>query len=98
MDEIPVFVKAGSVIPTVEPITCTDEIKGSDIELLVFPGADVRFKLYEDSGDGYGYENGEYCFTEIVWNDAEKSLFYKTKGDARFRNGTITYTVMNPGI
>lgn len=98
LDEIPVFVKAGSVIPTVEPITCTDEIKGSDIELLVFPGADARFKLYEDSGDGYGYENGEYCFTEIVWNDAEKSLSYKTKGDARFRNGTITYTVMNPGI
>jgi alpha-D-xyloside xylohydrolase len=45
------------------------------VEYRVFPGADGVFTLYEDTGDGYGYEKGEFKKTQIVWNEAQKRLF-----------------------
>ena len=70
-------------------------MKGEDIEVLVYPGADASFTLYEDAGDGYGYEKGEYCVTEIKWNDSQKELSYSSEGDIRFRQGNITETKMD---
>lgn len=63
LDIIPLFVRAGSIIPLSEPITYADEKKGEVSEILVYSGADGVFTLYNDSGDGYAYENG--CFSEI---------------------------------
>ncbi|WP_026527408.1 glycoside hydrolase family 31 protein [Butyrivibrio sp. VCD2006] len=91
---IPVFVKAGSLIPVKEPGCCTDDMKGCDIEVLVYPGADASFKLYEDAGDGYGYENGEYCITELTWNDEKGEFSYNVTGDEGFRTGRITYSLV----
>ncbi len=72
LDEIPVFVKAGSVIPfaSYKPNAQAED----DITLTVFPGKDGETALYEDSGDGYGYENGEYKLTKIIWHDSERRL------------------------
>ena len=50
---------------------------------------DSSFTLYEDAGDGYGYENGEYCLTEITYNDAEKKAAWTTEGDTAFRKGEL---------
>ncbi len=76
LDEIPVFVKAGSVIPTMEPAewAYTGSLADSDIELIfrIYTGRDAEYLLYDDAGDGYGYEQGEYTLTKIRWNDAEK--------------------------
>ena len=77
LDTIPVFVKAGSLMPVKEPGDCTDNMKTGDITVLVYPGADATFRLYEDEGDGYGYENGEFCITELSWNDAENRFSCK---------------------
>ncbi|MBP7175075.1 MAG: DUF5110 domain-containing protein [Thermoclostridium sp.] len=63
LDIIPLFVKAGSIIPVSDPITYADEKNGEVSEILVYSGADGEFTLYNDSGDGYAYENG--CFSEI---------------------------------
>ena len=72
LDEIPVFVKAGSIIPfaSYKPYAQAED----DITLTVFPGKDGETALYEDSGDGYGYENGEYKLTKIIWHDSERRL------------------------
>lgn len=56
---------------------CTDEMKLLDNECMeyrVFEGNDAEFFLYEDAGDGYGYERGEYVITKISWNEAKKEL------------------------
>lgn len=90
LDRIPVFVKAGSIIPTMEPGESTAGMEGRDICLWVYAGADGDFELYEDSGDGYGYERGEYCVTHISYRDRERRTQWRTEGDIRFRRGGIS--------
>ena len=72
--KIPLYVKAGSIIPMTEAVSNTFQSDKKEIQYQVFPGADACFMLYEDEGDGYSYEKGEYKFTKISWNDAEEKL------------------------
>jgi alpha-D-xyloside xylohydrolase len=44
------------------------------IELRVYPGANCAFALYDDRGNGYGYENGEYSLVSLTWNDHAHAL------------------------
>ena len=69
-------------------------MKNKDIEVLVYPGRDAIFKLYEDAGDGYGYEQGEYCVITLVWEDFEKKFSYSSEGDKSFKS-EIKYTVID---
>ncbi len=94
LDRIPVFVMEGSLIPVKEPLGSTDFMKNKNIEVLVYPGRDTIFKLYEDAGDGYGYEQGEYCVITLVWEDFEKKFSYSSEGDKRFKS-EIKYTVID---
>ena len=59
LDEIPLFVKAGSLIPMRKPALSTEE-QTDDIEWKKFGDSEASYELYEDAGDGYGYERGEY--------------------------------------
>lgn len=90
LDRIPVFVKAGAVIPTMEPGESTVCMEGSDICLWIYTGADGKFELYEDSGDGYGYEQGEYCVTYVSYSDQARKAEWRTEGDVRYRKGEIS--------
>ena len=74
LSKIPLFVKAGSILPMTEPICSTAESGRVRVEYRVFPGADAVFDLYDDSGDGYGYEEGKYRITRISWNEKERKL------------------------
>ena len=94
IERIPLFVRAGSIIPTSEPGFNTKSMSGADIELRVYPGCDGNFVLYEDAEDGYAYENGEYCLTKIMYNDANKSVGWETTGDERFRKGNISFEII----
>ncbi len=69
IDTLPLFVKAGSVIPVGESIQHTDQ-KQKNIELHVYPGADASFDLYDDDGTTYAYEQGDFSLTSIKWNNA----------------------------
>lgn len=72
IDRIPLFVRAGSILPMTRPLQHTGE--QAEIEFYVYPGADAEFTLYEDSGDGYGYESGDCTVRRLVWKDAEQKL------------------------
>ena len=65
---MPVFAKAGAIIPMAN-YTDNRLSNGEDIDVLVFPGADNTFVLYEDAGDGNDYENGAFCQTkmQLLW-------------------------------
>lgn len=65
LDRIPVFVRAGSIIPTAQPALSTAEQTG-EINLKVFSDGECSYEFYEDSGDGYGYEKGEYTLKTIT--------------------------------
>ncbi len=81
LDKIPLFVKAGSIIPTTEPLQYADEIVNAEITWQVYTGKDAIFDLYEDSGDGYGYEKGEYTLTKIFWDEKEQKLTSNTSDE-----------------
>lgn len=70
INNIPVFVKAGAIIPTVEVMNYIDEKTDVPYSIKVFKGANGEFMLYDDSGVDYGYENGEYSRIKIIYNEA----------------------------
>lgn len=75
IDIIPVYVKAGSIVPmTTEKVQYSTEKDWSRLELRVYPGADGSFTLYEDEFDNYNYENGAYTEIPLSWNDADRTL------------------------
>ena len=71
ISEIPVFVRAGAILPTGPSVQYTSEKPWDSLEIDVYPGADGHFTLYEDEGDGYGYEQGAYTTIRLSWNDAD---------------------------
>ena len=74
MDRIAVFVRAGGIMPTQPALQYTGEESNPPVTITVYPGADGAFTLYNDAGDGYGYEQGEYALIPLAWNDATGTL------------------------
>jgi len=74
LDIIPLFVRAGSILPLGPAIQYAGEQTEEPLELWVYPGAEGRFALYEDEGDGYAYEKGEFAWTPITWDEARRTL------------------------
>lgn len=74
LDRIPVFIRAGSIVPMTQPMQFVDEVRNAAYEVRVYTGADASFVLYEDAGDGYAYENGKYGQVLIEWNEQSGHL------------------------
>lgn len=71
---MPLFVKAGSVIPTTEVAEYTDAQIGKPVTINIYPGNDADFTLYEDEGDKYNFEKGAYSMIPMSWNDTKQTL------------------------
>ena len=71
---IPLFVRAGSIIPTGGDLQSTAQRDWSQLELHVYPGANGSFTFYEDDGNTYAYEQGQYTEIPITWNDRKRTL------------------------
>ncbi|HUW55802.1 MAG TPA: TIM-barrel domain-containing protein, partial [Planctomycetota bacterium] len=78
VDTLPLFVRAGSIVPHGEVVQHTGE-KQTRIELRVYEGADATFGLYRDDGTTYAYERGEFTLTTLTWDDAAKTV--RIEGD-----------------
>jgi len=74
VDEIPVYVKAGTVLPVGPTVQYALEKAWDDLLVRVYPGADGEFVLYEDAKDGYAYEDGGYTTIRMTWNDKRREL------------------------
>ena len=70
--EYPVFAKAGAIVPLQKHHLLE---AGDDLEIVIFPGADNSFTLYEDAGDGSEFEKGEFVQTEMVMQWSEAPVF-----------------------
>ena len=73
IDTIPVFVRAGSILPLGAPIQSTNE-KQAINKIRIYPGADAHFTLYSDDGNTYAYEQGNHDITELNWADSAGKL------------------------
>ena len=74
IDIIPLYVKAGSIIPFGPKVQFATEKKWDNLELRIYPGADGTFTLYEDENDNYNYEKGAYTEILLTWNNDTKTL------------------------
>lgn len=74
LDRLPLYVRAGSIIPTVAPQEYSDAQVGLPLTLNIYTGKDASLKLYDDAGDGYSYEKGNYGVVELKWRDNKKTL------------------------
>lgn len=74
LDILPLYIKAGSIIPIAPPVQYAEEKKWDDLEIKIYPGADGKFVLYEDENDNYNYEKGFYSTITFNWNDKKKTL------------------------
>ena len=81
-ERMPVFVKAGSIIPFGPALQYMSEKPADPITLNVYTGADASFNLYEDEGTNYNYEKGEYTNIPINYNEHTRMLTIdKRKGE-----------------
>jgi alpha-D-xyloside xylohydrolase len=74
LDMIPVFVKAGAIVPMGKFMQYSNEKPADTLEIRVYTGADGKFELYEDEGDNYNYENGGYAVIPFTWTEKNQTL------------------------
>ena len=74
IDIMPLYVKAGSIIPIGPKVQYAQEKKWDNLQIRVYEGADGEFTLYEDENDNYNYEKGVYSTIDFSWDNANKTL------------------------
>jgi alpha-D-xyloside xylohydrolase len=74
LEKMPLYVRAGSILPLGPELQYSTEKPEDPIELRVFAGADGDFLFYEDENDGYNYEKGSFATIAFHWDDASHTL------------------------
>ena len=73
-NKIPLFVKSGSIIPSGPIMQYSSEKSNETMTVKVYSGQNGFFELYEDEGDNYNYEKGNYSLIPFTWNEKNKTL------------------------
>jgi alpha-D-xyloside xylohydrolase len=99
LDSLPLFVRAGSVIPMAHAAQSADESVNEPLEIRVYPGADGAFVMYEDEGDNYDYEKGSYTMRQFTWHDGARKLSLEEAagGMPRAKNRRMYATLVSKG-
>lgn len=79
LETLPLFVRAGAIVPTGPDIQYTEEQTEASIHLKIYPGANGSFTLYEDEGDNYNYEKDKYATIHITWENANRTLTLESR-------------------
>jgi alpha-D-xyloside xylohydrolase len=74
LNMIPLFVKAGSIIPVGKFMQFTGQKLMDTLEIRIYTGANGKFELYEDEGDNYNYEKGNYTRIPFEWDEKKQRL------------------------
>ncbi|MGD0547823.1 MAG: DUF5110 domain-containing protein, partial [Terracidiphilus sp.] len=76
IDTIPLFVRAGSILPLGAPVENTHQTQAIE-KIRVYPGADASFTIFSDDGTSYDYEKGAGAITHLRWDDAAGTLTHE---------------------
>jgi alpha-D-xyloside xylohydrolase len=76
IDIIPLYVKAGSILPMGPKVQYAAEKKWDELEIRIYPGADGEFVLYEDEFDNYNYEKGSCSTITLQWDNEKNVLTF----------------------
>jgi alpha-D-xyloside xylohydrolase len=100
IDILPLYVKAGSIIPMGPVVEYATQKTNTPTELRIYPGADGQFKVYEDENDNYNYEKGSSATFTISWNNKIKQLTISdTKGQFKgmAKQHSFKMIIVKPG-
>ena len=83
LEKIPIFVRAGAILPLGPVKQHTAEKVDQPLSLSIYPGADASFHLYQDDGSSFNYRSGEWMGIQLHWNDARRVLDVKLSPGSR---------------
>jgi alpha-glucosidase len=86
LDEIPVYVRAGTILPVGPVIQYSEQTSATPLEIRIYPGKNGSFKMVEDDGTSYNYIKGVIRTTAYYWNDKTKTLTWKVSGTYSGKN------------
>jgi alpha-glucosidase (family GH31 glycosyl hydrolase) len=89
LETIPLYVKAGAVVPVGPVKQYTGEMSTEPVVLRVYPGADGMMTLYEDDGVSFDYEKGVFTRIACSWNDGSRTLRLKADAKGRIPRGRV---------
>jgi alpha-D-xyloside xylohydrolase len=103
IETIPLYIKAGSIVPMGPFVQYATEKPADPIELRIYQGGNGAFTIYEDENDNYNYENGVHATITLLWNDATKTLTLKERkgnfpGMIRKRTFNVVLVKENHGV
>lgn len=90
MERIPLFIREGSVLPCTQFAQSTEELP-SELDIRIYAGKDCEFTLYEDEGDGYSYEQGEFRATVLCWNETDRTFTVHEDSDGKAMAGAYRF-------
>lgn len=97
IEKIPVFVKAGTILPLGMKKQYASENLNAPLEIHIYPGEDASFILYEDEGDNYNYEKGAYSNIRFNWNDRKRVLTIEERqGEYPGMQANRTFRIISP--
>jgi len=86
LNAVPVFVRAGAIIPQAPVVQSTSEVPKGPLELLVYPGSDCRGSLYQDDGNTLAYQRGEFLRMQFRCDSNSESLkFHFSASQTQFK-------------
>ena len=80
LDEIPLYVQAGTILPLGPVVQNTGEVPGGPLDLQIYTGKDATFTLVEDDGETTDYKKGVLRQTVFTWNESAGELSWTTSG------------------
>ena len=83
LETMPLYVRAGSILPLGPVKQYTGEKVDAPLVITVYPGADASFLLYEDDGSSFNYRKGEWMGIQMAWNDARRVLALRLASGSR---------------
>ncbi|OKS85870.1 hypothetical protein RG47T_1316 [Mucilaginibacter polytrichastri] len=100
IDHIPVFVKAGSIVPMGPVIEYSSQQPDAPWEIRLYPGSNAKFTVYEDEGDNYNYQKGKWASFNLSWDDKKHTLTIgERKGafDGMVKKRTLNIVLVKAG-
>lgn len=98
LNEIPIYVRAGTILPLGPVVQNTNQLPGGPLEVQVYPGKDATFVFVEDDGESTAYLKGDFRRTTFTWDEADKKLSWKIEGgyDGSHRFRKIIVSLFDP--
>ena len=94
LDQIPVYVRAGTILPVGPVIQYSEQTSAAPLEIHVYPGKNGRFTMVEDDGVSYNYTKGNTRTTTYYWNDKTRTLTWNVSGSYVGKNTYKTIKVI----